>query len=88
MTEYDNTNRFSLFKNDRKEKDSHPDYNGTINVEGVEYYLNAWLKDGKKGKFFSGSIKRKDAKPDTDRVKEAVKQATKSVDPFDDDIGF
>lgn len=83
MTEYNNENRFTLFKNDRKEKDTHPDYSGTLNVDGVEYYLNAWLKDGKKGKFFSGSIKAKDAKPGTDRAAEAKGQ--KASDPFDDD---
>ena len=88
MTEYNNENRFTLFKNNRKEKDTHPDYNGTINVDGVEYYLNAWLKEGKNGKFFSGSIKLKDEKPKTDRVAEVKAQATKAVDPFDDEIGF
>ncbi len=52
-------NSGSLFRNDRKEKDSHPDYNGSIIVAGVEYWLNAWLKDGKNGKFFSMSMKPK-----------------------------
>jgi hypothetical protein len=59
MADYDNTNRGVLFKNDRKEKDSHADYNGTLNVDGKEFYLNAWVKEGKKGKFFSLSIKEK-----------------------------
>ena len=77
MTEYNNENRFSLFKNDRKEKDTHPDLTGTINVEGVEYYLNAWTKQGKKGKFISGSIKLKEAKSEP-------KPVATTADPFDD----
>lgn len=50
-----------LFRNDRKEADSHPDYVGSINVGGTEFYLNAWLKQGQKAKFMSLSIKPKDA---------------------------
>lgn len=61
MTEYDNTNRGALFKNDRRERDSHPEYNGSINIDGVEYWLSAWVKDGRKGKFFSLSVKAKEA---------------------------
>jgi hypothetical protein len=44
MSDYDNTNRGALFKNERKEQPTHSDYNGTINVDGKEFYLNAWLK--------------------------------------------
>jgi hypothetical protein len=58
---YDNSNRWTLNKNDRKEKDTHPDYKGSINVDGVDYWLDGWVKDGANGKFISGSIKRKDA---------------------------
>ena len=65
MAEYDNTNRGSLFKNTKKEEDRHPDYNGSINVEGTEYWLNAWIKESKKDgtKFFSLSVKEKQDSP-------------------------
>lgn len=57
---YDNTNKGVLFKNDRKEQESHPDYKGTINFNGQEFWLSAWIKQGKNGKFMSLSIKPKD----------------------------
>jgi hypothetical protein len=59
---YDNTNRWTLNKNDRKEKDTHPDYKGAINVDGVDYWLDGWVKDGANGKFISGSLKLKEAR--------------------------
>lgn len=60
MTQYDNTDRGVLFKNDRKESDNHPDYRGSINVGGVEFWLSAWIKQGDKGKFMSLSVKPKE----------------------------
>jgi hypothetical protein len=59
MPEYDNTNRGVLFKG-KKQQDSHPDYEGSINVGGTEYWLNAWLKTSSNGnKFMSLSVKPK-----------------------------
>lgn len=58
--EYDNTNTGVLFKNDRKENDRQPDYQGSINVDGKEFYLSAWIKSGKNGKFMSLAIKPKE----------------------------
>ena len=70
--EYDNTNSGALFKNEKKEQPNHCDYQGSINVGGTEYWLNAWLKKSKNGKtFMSLSVKPKEAprptnKPDFD----------------------
>jgi hypothetical protein len=52
MSDYDNTNSGTFFINDRKEKETHPDYNGKINVEGKEYYLKGWKKTAKSGLTF------------------------------------
>ena len=60
--QYDNTNSGTLFKNDMEGKsENFPPYGGTINIEGVEYWISAWVKDGQKGKFFSLAVKPKEA---------------------------
>ena len=52
----------SLFKNERKESDSHPNMTGTALIDGVEYWVSAWTKEGTKGHWQSLSFKRKEAK--------------------------
>lgn len=60
MTDYDNNMRGVLFKNDRKEKDTQPDYKGSCEINGEEMWMSAWLKDGKNGKFMSFSFTPKE----------------------------
>lgn len=63
MPQYDNTNRGALFKNLKQrpgKKDA--EYQGSLNVDGVEYWISGWLKDGSKGKFFSLSVKPKESR--------------------------
>lgn len=84
MAEYDNTNRGVLFKNKKKESDKHPDYTGSINVDGKEMWLSAWIKESKEGqKFFSLSVQKKDAKPASNNPKPSGK-----FDDMEDDIPF
>ena len=84
--QFDGTNRGIISKNTRKELDTHPDIRGQINVDGVEYWLDGWLKqrtDGS-GSFYSLSVKPKNAPaaPAKPVQKAAPKQM--AADPFDD----
>lgn len=51
-------NSGALFKNERKQKETHPDFTGTINVAGASFRLSGWSRQSKKGtKFISLAIK-------------------------------
>ena len=51
---YDNTNSGLLARNDKQGNDSRPDYRGSINVDGTEYWLSAWIKTGRDGTKLAG----------------------------------
>lgn len=56
-----------LSKNQRKEKDTHPDITGSINVDGKDYWLSGWAKTGSNGTFYSLSVKPKDGQAPQER---------------------
>lgn len=82
MSDYDNTNSGALFANADRKTDKHPNARGTLNVEGVEYWISAWTKVSKKGeKYQSLSIQPKE--------QQAPVKAPPAVDPeLNDDIPF
>jgi hypothetical protein len=80
----------TLFKNDRKEKDSHPDYKGDgLDLDGNAVWISAWVKEGAKGKFMSLSIQKKEPKPAAPQQAPQTRQATSpSFADLNDDIPF
>ena len=73
----DNTG--SLFKNDRKEADTHPDYKGSALLNGVEHWLDAWINTSSGGaKYMSLKFKPKDAQQD--------RRPNSTTNQFEDDL--
>jgi len=90
MSDYDNTNRGGIWKNDKKLTDNHPDFTGSLDVEGVEYWVSAWKRKSDangKAPALKFSIQKKEeaqSKPPIDSQAKAM-----AADPeFDDDIPF
>lgn len=64
---YDNNNSGMLSRNERKREGKRdPEHTGTATIDGVDYWVDAWVKEGKEGgrmagkKYFSLSFRRKD----------------------------
>ena len=86
--EWDNRNSGALFKADKQNNPKRPDYNGSINVDGRDYWISAWIKEGAKGKFMSLAVKPKDEQPGghPDRFRKPPKPAID--EPDESDIPF
>ena len=78
MAEYDNTNSFALFKNDKGDNPKRPDYTGNLNVDGIEFRISGWIREGAKGKFISGSV----------QLKESNSEAQREVAKENEDVPF
>jgi hypothetical protein len=78
----------SLFKNDKREKDTHPNARGSCLIDGVEYWIDAWTKEGQKGKWQSLSFKRKDARQEEAPKDTRSHAERKRPQEVDDDIPF
>jgi hypothetical protein len=73
----DNTG--SLFKNDRREKDTHANARGSALIDGVEYWVDAWTNETQAGdKYQSLKFKRKDQQ----------QSRTSSRSSYSDDVPF
>lgn len=79
-------NSGALFRNNDKEKETHPDYKGSITVNGEDYWISAWLNESKKGtKYMSLSVTSKDgAKKEIKSRTEELYQSSNDLDdiPF------
>lgn len=57
-------NTGSLFRVDDRKSDTHPEFSGTALIDGVEYFMDAWVNEVKSGpkagkKYFSLKFKAK-----------------------------
>lgn len=85
MAQYDNTNSGILARNENRKTDKHPEFTGSLNVDGVDYWISAWVNEGKPGgkmegkKYFSIKVNRKDQQGGTSKP---IRQSYS--DDFDD----
>ena len=73
-----------LFKEQDKKTPNHPDYKGNIMVNGQAYWLSAWIKEGKNGKFMGLAVS-----PKEEQAAQPAKAKPKAgFDDMDSDLPF
>jgi len=86
---FDETDRGALFKNNKKTSDRHPDYNGSVNAAGVEYWISAWINTARSGlKYMKLALTAKEeqiVRPEGEGIKPDLKK-TAEITP--DEIPF
>lgn len=71
-----------VFRNeDHDPERNNPTHRGSMMVNGEEYWVSLWVKEGQKGKFFAGQVQ-----PKENRFETPSRQVP--VGEFDDDIPF
>ncbi len=83
--QYDNNLSGVLFKNDKGDNEKRPDYKGSAEIEGVHYWVSAWIRDGAKGKFMSMKYEKKEQQASASKP---APQQQAPVPDFDDDLPF
>ena len=68
-------NEGAIWKNTKREKDTHPHFTGQATIGGVEYWVSAWKRDP-------------DAKPNAPALKFSLraKEQKQAPAPVDDDL--
>lgn len=59
----ENENSGIVFFNDKDGNEKRPDLSGNINVEGNQFRISLWLKQGKNGEFYSVAIQESTDEP-------------------------
>jgi hypothetical protein len=85
MSNYDNTNKGALFTNDQKGNEKAPNYKGKLNVNGKEYEIAGWVRQGKSGSFLSLTVSEPYQKS---TLTDAPKQTTYSKPKDTGDLPF
>ena len=82
-------NSGSIFKNEHKTEDKHPNYKGKINVDGTIKEIALWLTESKDGtkKYFSVKIQDEYIKPESTEKHNSETGSDEKELP-DDDLPF
>jgi hypothetical protein len=50
----------SVFRNDRKTQPNQPDYRGDCLIDGKQWWISGWIKEGARGKWMSLAFSAKE----------------------------
>jgi len=90
MSDYDNNNRGAIWGNDKKVKDTQPDFTGSILVDGKDYFVSGWKRKAgasPQSPALSLAVTLKEQQPQRSAPRSTPSPTNNAIDD-DDDIPF
>jgi hypothetical protein len=89
---YDNDLRGAIFRNDRRRNERDPEYKGSCDIDGKQYWISSWINESKKdgSKYMSLRFKPKMAAEYEGAVKNPPPLESREAkeEEFDDPLPF
>lgn len=60
MSQYDNNMTGVLFVNDKQGNEKRPDWKGSAEIDGVNYWVSGWARSSPKGELISLKLEKKE----------------------------
>lgn len=60
MSQYDNNLTGVLFVNDKQGNDKRPDWKGSMEIDGVNYWVSGWSRESARGPLISLKLEKKE----------------------------
>lgn len=96
MSQYDNNLTGVLFLNEKQGNEKRPDWKGSAEIDGVNYWVSGWARESARGPLISLKLEKKEqqtaaqkpASPAPAYIPPAAPSPSQGKDNFEDDIPF
>ena len=86
--QYDNNLTGVMFVNDKQGNEKRPDWKGSLEIDGVHFWVSGWVRQSARGELISLKLEKKEKQPTAAPAAPAYQAPAAAPGDVGDDIPF